>query len=213
MDVKEKHPYKLLVEGNDDQHVIWALGGEYKLQENFDVIDCHSVENAIRQFQFRLKTGSNTTERMAIVLDADLDLSKRWNSLKAILDSTEQYIVPEALPKQGLILFPINPGGMKIGIWIMPDNNLCGMLEDFLLLLAPTDDALLKKADTILSEIEAEGFQRYKPVHKAKARIHTWLSWQENPGTPMGQAITKQYLSTDKPLCQAFVHWLKELFN
>lgn len=36
---------------------------------------------------------------------------------------------------------------------------------------------------------------------------------KEDPGTPMGLAITKRYLTTDSELCQQFVDWLNRLFN
>jgi hypothetical protein len=45
-----------------------------------------------------------------------------------------------------------------------------------------------------------------------KARIHTWLSWQENPGLPFGTAITAAYLSHDSPEALKFVAWFKKLF-
>ena len=40
MKIKEKYTQKLLVEGNDDQHVIWALCEKFNIPEVFDVIDC-----------------------------------------------------------------------------------------------------------------------------------------------------------------------------
>ena len=43
MKVKEKFLKKLLVEGNDDQHVIWALCEKYKIPETFDVIACGGI--------------------------------------------------------------------------------------------------------------------------------------------------------------------------
>lgn len=43
MKQKETFKYKLLVEGNNDQHVIWALCESNKLDNNFDVIDCGNV--------------------------------------------------------------------------------------------------------------------------------------------------------------------------
>ena len=61
--------------------------------------------------------------------------------------------------------------------------------------------------------IEEEKLNQYKEIHKSKARIHTWLAWQENPGTPMGLAITKKYLSTDPVICEDFIKWMNKLFN
>lgn len=208
----EKYNFKLLVEGKDDQHVIWALCQEQNIPETFDVIDCNSVENAIKQFQFRLEKSSNTTQRLAIIVDADLDLHKRWESIKMIINQTGNYQVPDIFPQEGLIINTNDGNGIRIGVWIMPDNQLTGMLEDFMSRLVDDNDPLFLKADKILVEIENENLSRYKSIHKSKARIHTWLSWQETPGVPMGLAITKHYLSTEKELCQKFISWLNLLF-
>lgn len=51
----EKFKKKLLVEGNDDQHVIWALCEKFGVVENFDVIDCEGVENLLNQIPVRFK--------------------------------------------------------------------------------------------------------------------------------------------------------------
>jgi hypothetical protein len=40
MRAKENFNKKLLVEGNDDKHVIWALCEHFKINETFDVIYC-----------------------------------------------------------------------------------------------------------------------------------------------------------------------------
>lgn len=53
MKIKESHTYKLLVEGNDDQHVVWALCEKHNIPESFDVIDCESVENVLKAFEVR----------------------------------------------------------------------------------------------------------------------------------------------------------------
>lgn len=209
----EKHDFKLLVEGKDDQHVIWALCQEQNIPETFDVIDCNSVENAIKQFQFRLRKSSNTTRRLAIIVDADIDIHKRWKSIKTIIDQSCNYQVPDILPEEGLILYPQDETAMIIGVWIMPDNQLGGMLEDFIAALAYENDPLVVKAGQVVEELEAGQLSKYKPIHKSKAKIHTWLAWQETPGTPMGLAITKHYLSTEKPVCRKFVSWLNRLFN
>lgn len=97
----------------------------------------------------------------------------------------------------------------------MPNNHLKGMVEDFIIQMIPdTDnDRLLKKADAVLQELEDNNWNLYKAVHHSKARIHTWLSWHDEPGLPMGTAITNQVLSTDNDLCKMFVGWLKRMFD
>jgi len=39
--------------------------------------------------------------------------------------------------------------------------------------------------------------------------MHTWLAWQESPGSPMGQAIGKGDLDANAPAAVAFVAWLR----
>jgi hypothetical protein len=48
---------------------------------------------------------------------------------------------------------------------------------------------------------------------EAKARLHTWLAWQEEPGKPIGQAITKRFLDPEATEAQAFLDWLRRLFE
>lgn len=212
MKIKESHTYKLLVEGNDDQHVVWALCEKHNIPESFDVIDCESVENVLKAFGVRLKIVDNN-QRIGIVVDADVNLKSRWDSIVSILKKTGKYdCATIELPQDGLILEPTDTTYPKIGIWLMPDNNQNGMLEDFMTALATPDDVLMKKSEDVLTELETEGIQKYKPVHRSKAKIHTYLAWQDVPGRPMGQAITANILNADSELAVKFANWLKELF-
>ena len=212
MKIKESHTYKLLVEGNDDQHVVWALCEKHNVPESFDVIDCESVENVLKAFEIRLKISDNN-QRIGIVVDADVNLKSRWDSIVSILKKIGKYdIATIELSQDGLILEPIDTTYPKVGIWLMPDNNQNGMLEDFMTALATPDDVLMKKSEEVLTELEKKGIQKYKSVHRSKAKIHTYLAWQDTPGRPMGQAITANILNADSELAVKFANWLKELF-
>ena len=207
MKTNEKYSKKLLVEGNDDQHVIWALCEKFNIPEVFDVIDCAGIENLYESIPVRFKqTGIET---IGIIIDADVNLNDRWEYVKNVL-SNQGFKVPENLPQGGLIL---SNGNVKMGVWIMPSNNTNGMLEDFVSFLIPQDDKLLPIVDTTLNKIENEKLNKYSLIHKSKAKIHSWLSWQEDPGTPMGLSITKRYLTTDNASCRQLINWLKKLFT
>ena len=212
MKIKESHTYKLLVEGNDDQHVVWALCEKHNVPESFDVIDCESVDNVLKAFELRIKL-PDINQRIGVVVDADVNLKSRWESIVSILKKTGKYDCGNIeLLQDGLLLDPTDHTYPKVGIWLMPDNNQNGMLEDFMAALVTSDDALMKKSEDVLTELEEEGIQKYKPVHRSKAKIHTYLAWQDIPGRPMGQAITANILNANSELAMKFAKWLKELF-
>ena len=207
MTIKEKHNKKLLVEGNDDQHVIWALSKKFHIAENFDVIDCAGISNLEKRIPLTFKLSE--IETVGIIMDADTNLRSRWEALQHSL-STVGFKTPDTLPESGLILAN---EFQKVGVWIMPNNNSNGMLEDFIAFLVPENDLLLPVVNSTLQTIESLNLNKYSAVHKSKAAIYTWLAWQENPGTPMGLSITKKYLSTNETTCRKFIHWLTELFE
>ena len=203
----------LLVEGNDDLHVIAALCQKFQIEENFYIEDCRGVSNLLQGLPVRLK-GAGEIHTMGIVIDADIDLNSRWKEIKYILIKSGKYsLIPEEFPKDGLILLPNNRDDIKIGVWIMPNNEVNGMLEDFISFLIPETDELTKPVKEALNSIETKGVNRYANIHRSKAYMHTWLAWQEEPGTPMGLAITKKYLSTSPQICNSFVEWIKKLYE
>lgn len=208
MRIKERFNKKLLVEGNDDQHVILALCKQFNVDQTFDIIDCEGIEKLLDQIPVRFK--QSNVDTMGIIIDADSDIVIRWSNLKVLLNA-QGFVLPDDLPKSGLILF--ETGRISIGIWIMPNNDLNGMLEDFIAFLVPPNDNLLPIIKESLNLIEDKQLNKYKPIHKSKAIIHSWLSVQEDPGTPMGLSITKRYLTTDEDICLNLVNWLKGLFK
>jgi hypothetical protein len=205
---QEKFPkQKLLVEGNDDQHVVWALCQKYQLPHNFDVIDCVGIEKLIQQIPIRFKQADIQT--IGIIVDADAELNNRWISIKNILEKQNLNIL-DSCPRTGLI---IQNETIKVGVWLMPNNEINGMIEDFISFLIPENDNLLPIVATHLSNIETQNYHLYNNIHRSKAFIHSWLAVQETPGTPMGLAITKRYLDTNDENCQIFISWLKRLFG
>jgi len=208
MSAKEKLTKQLLVEGNDDLHVLLALCKKFQIAQTFDIIDCAGIENLQDQIPLRFK--QSEVDTIGIIVDADSEIKNRWASIRAII-SAQGFNIPEDLPSTGLIFS--NNDNKKVGVWIMPDNNLNGMLEDFIAFLVPASDRLFPIAHSTLNNIEQQQLHKYSSIHKSKAAIHSWLSWQEDPGTPLGLAITKKYLSTDAEICSRLMQWLEALFS
>lgn len=200
---------KLLVEGKDDLHVVAHIVKNHSLEDNFEIIDCEGVDNVADNLIAYI---NKRVQVIGIVVDADEQLDSRWESLSNTL-LQQGYTVPKEIDPNGTIISAVgrNP---RIGIWLMPDNKQePGMLEHFVATLIPPDDLLKPVAWEILNRLETDKLTKYKPVHASKALIHTWLAWQEDPGTPMGLAITKTYLDHNTVLCEQFAKWLNALFS
>lgn len=197
----------LLVEGKDDQHVIWALCKRFNLPQNFEVVETDGVDMLFKQLPVRLKAADTTT--IGIIIDADMDINQRWTTIKTILQNKFPTF-PEQPTPTGTIF---QKKDMKVGVWLMPDNQANGMLESFIDFLIPNDDKLRPFLNAQLNDMERNNLHKYRPIHRDKAFIHSWLAVQKDPGTPMGLSITKRYLSTDVEQCQRLIRWLKDLFN
>jgi len=98
-----------------------------------------------------------------------------------------------------------------VGIWIMPDNQTNGILENFLRFLVPADSPLFEHVRSSVARIPA-GERRFSQLAEPKAIIHTWLAWQEEPGRPLGTAITARYLDHEVAQVDILVSWLNRLF-
>lgn len=199
----------LLVEGKNDQHVIWALCDIYQVPKTFDVLvpGAGGIDEVLADFPIRLKEAG--LQSLGIVVDADEDIQARWSSVRDRLLKSG-YSLPAQPPEDGLIT--VLQDRPRVGVWVMPDNRVPGMLENFVAHLIPNNDSLEPIVGETLQSIEDNGLNRYRPAHKPKALIHTWLAWQEVPGMPMGQAITTQVLNHNQALARQFVDWLTRLF-
>lgn len=198
----------LLTEGDNDCHVIAALCGAHNVKHTFGFYSCGSDDQAIRRLELLLRS-SNCPTSIGIVLDADApSLASKWHRLTALL-TDKGYALPAQPSVEGTVLTVDDLP--KLGIWLMPDNKTDGMLEDFCLTLAPA--GALEHTQQYLNEAKAQGYAKYKDVHNAKALIHTFLGTQDEPGSPIGQAITRKVLSPTEPSATVFTNWLKSTFD
>ncbi len=56
---------------------------------------------------------------------------------------------------------------------------------------------------------------KYHTIATIPFAIHSpaKTTWQEEPGKPMGQAITKRYLDATAPQAQQLIRWIRKLFD
>jgi len=225
----------LLVEGNDDQHVMWNLRDRSLQSSDFFVLrpadqpDLSKPGQVIRgqrenggkddnggdtklleSIPARLVTSD--LECLAVVIDSDdKGPQARWDGIRQRLVNEGYEDLPKHPNPRGTILdLPSRRGRtpLRFGVWIMPDNRSKGIIEDFVVQMIPDDDDMLPQVDDFLESIP-EKQRRFHLKHRSKARIHSWLAVQDGPGKPMGQAIgTKKYLDTDRAAVDSFLKWI-----
>lgn len=199
----------LLVEGSDDREVVYQLANEAGIPRgSFTAKPKAGYPNLIQTLEVELL--ASELKRLGILVDADFDLAARWQSLRnRLLALGYDAIPPQPVPGGAIIHHDTQP---RVGIWVMPNNTLPGMLEDFAAYLIPAEDNLWHYARQCVSQI-ADPDCRFPRQHEIKAQIHTWLAWQAEPGRPIGLAIKMRYLDTAVPQAQQFIAWLRQLFN
>jgi hypothetical protein len=197
---------RLLVEGVDDKHVIGNLLFNHSLDAVFDIKEKESVDTLLGTLTDELE--ATDLDRIGIVVDIDDALESRWGRLSHALREAGYTAIPALPEAQGTII--VEDGLVPVGIWLMPDNIAVGAIESFVSSLIEGTDHLWPKAQSDVAAIPRE-HRRFKESFVAKASIHTWLAWQEEPGTRLGQVFKKKYLDPQHPNAGAFVAWLRRL--
>lgn len=200
----------LLVEGRDDEHVLKHLCGKRGVPILDEITPLGSVERLLENFPVRLK--ESDVETLGVVIDADTDIAARWQSLRDRLRMAGYQNVPDDPVRAGTILHPPPKTLLpRVGVWIMPDNQARGILEDFLRFLVPPGSRLFTHVESSVASIPEEEL-RFNQLAQPKAIIHTWLAWQAEPGKPLGTAITAKFLDPHVAQVDVLVAWLKGLF-
>ncbi len=195
---------RLLVEGKDDQNVLRKLIDHHfsrEMSKKIDIRVLGGIEELLSSIPVQVKASDINT--LGIVVDADTSLESRWQSVTSQLSKAGYGSIPTVPQPSGTLVH----GGvlLNIGIWVMPDNRVSGMLEDFVAFLVPPDDVLWGYAKECLSKISVK--------NPSKSLIHTWLAWQDEPGKPLGQAITMRYLDPEAEYSMSLSWWLRTMLE
>lgn len=198
----------LLAEGDNDCHVIAALCKYYTVSQNFGLNACGSDDKVFKKLGSLLYT--ETIETIGVVLDADApNLAAKWQKFQATLDKAGIHC-PDDKPSESGTIIPATDEHPRIGLWLMPDNCIDGMLEDFCMTMA--ESSAIDFAQASVSAAKEQGHASFIDNHHSKAVVHTYLAWQDEPGRPLGQAITARVLDPSHPLAKSFANWLQRLF-
>ncbi len=212
---------RLLVEGEDDKRVVPYLieangipWGETPAEAIVEVESYGGIEQILDEDAIATELKVNHLEVLGILIDANDDPGGRWRRLRrACLPSVED--MPETLPEEGLIHLCTSgfAAGKKLGVWILPDNRMGGMLETFLAELVPARlEALWVWTAKLCNEARAKNAP-FKDQHRAKARIHSWLAFQDPPGRQLHHAVMERMLDPGSPNAKPFVSWFRQLYG
>ena len=199
----------LLVEGENDCHVVLALCARFGLAHNFGIFQCGNDSRAIQRMNALIASSVRPTI-IGLVVDADNpSLDAKWQSISAKINP-HGYTLPDR-PASGGTILDSSSGGPRLGFWLMPDNQTSGMLEDFCIRMMPIGARLF--IEETLQQAKNAGLATFKDVHLSKAIVHSYLAWQDEPGRPLGQAITANTLAEHSPTSEQFAEWLSSLFQ
>ena len=147
---------------------------------------------------------------MGILLDADEDPRERWGQVACELARAD-LTLPTSPDPAGTIV-PAQDGSYpRVGIWMMPDNQHDGELEDFVLQMIPYGDGVWPLSQGYVDNIP-ERDRKFAATKIDKAKLYAWLAVRWEPGR-MGAAIGKGDLEVGGPLCKSFLKWLVNLFG
>jgi hypothetical protein len=205
---------KLHVEGADDKHSIANLVKAYGIDHvnNLvvpDIKEIGSIEGLLEGMETAVQLSGG--RKIGFVLDADMLITSRWESVRNRLLRSGVDNVPEEPPAEGYIGFSTRFKA-TVGVWLMPDNTHNGDLECFLETLIHSHDDIIEHARSS-TDIAYELGARFAAKDRLKAVIHAWLAWQSKPGLPYGTAITAKYFCHDSEAARKFVEWYVKLFD
>ena len=194
----------LLVEGQDDKHVVRHLCHRHESTPSFSISDKDNITQLLESLALEMKVSGR--QAVGILVDANDDVTGRWNAIQNRLRRAD--IEPPLSPSPDGTIIQARP---RIGIWLMPDNTSAGELEDFVTKMIPTEDPVWPLS---LSYIEGipEADRKFSEKKKLRAQLYAWLAAREDPRR-MGLAIRARDLKVDGDLSKKFVAWLNELFG
>ena len=199
-----------MVEGPDDEHVLRHICRKRSIREPDKVLPQGGAPGLLKAMPRQIEASTGEQDVIGVVIDADKNPDGRWQAIRDRLVDSGYQNVPGHPDPHGTILEPALDSPLpRAGVWVMPDNESRGLLENFLSHLVPQPNDLF---DYATSCVEGLPDIRFIDNDKPKAVMHTWLAWQKEPGRPYGTAIKADFLDAHAPQADVLVSWLNRLF-
>jgi hypothetical protein len=151
-------------------------------------------------------------KHLAIVVDADSEEhGGGYNrTVTKVTEIVKEYGFTIKSGSHAGVIFKHDDELADFGLWVMPDNQNKGMLEDWIKeCLSSDENTLFEHAKTTVAALNNP---KFKPIHNSKAEIATWLAWQKKPGHGLYIAIEDKLLDTDSELYKSFCGWLNHIY-
>ena len=196
----------LVVEGRDEEAVIDRLRARHESVPPFDISKKGGIDPLLKSIAPEIKAPGRRA--VGIVVDADEDLDARWMSVARRL---EQADIAIGDPDPAGTIVPGTRTSPDVGIWVMPNNQSPGEIEDFIRTMIPADDPVWPLSERYIDGIPPE-HRAFRPRKVLRAKVHAWLAARRRP-RPMGIAIAAEDLDSTGEICTLFVAWLLRLFE
>ena len=194
----------LLVEGQNDKHVVRHLRKRHEEMPEFCILDKKGISNLLEDIGSEIRVPGRKV--VGILVDANDGLNARWSAVADRLRE-DKIEVPSSPEPTGTII-DSNP---RVGIWLMPDNTSSGELENFVSEMIPDDDPVWPRSECYIDGIP-KADRKFSEKKILRAKVHAWLAARENP-KQMGSAIYARDLRVDGALSRTFADWLRNLFK
>ena len=120
-----------------DEYVVW---GDHEKDRVVQIEQFGGVDDLLKPGTIEAESKTPGLKALGVILDANDSLDSRWLRVHEQCRRVAADF-PVELPPGGLI--HARADGLRIGVWIMPDNRSRGMLETFLSVLVTLDQGPL----------------------------------------------------------------------
>ena len=195
----------LLVEGEDDEHVVEHLYREvFDSEPPFKISNEQGYSKLLKTLPLHLR-GSGLLA-LGVLADANDDPAERWREIVDVA-AEEGVRLPGAPDPSGTVV----GDRPRVGVWLMPDNRSSGELEDFARKLIPESDPVRPLAEQYFAAIP-EADRKFRRRKTPKANLYAWLASRKHPQR-IGAAIGAGDLDAEADIARQFARWLGDLFE
>lgn len=197
----------ILVEGRDEVNFFNKLIEKLGLSAQVEDIcgkDVFPTENGFKAIT-KLE-GFENVKSIAVIRDADSGekaAHSAFQSVKTVLERNS--VVCPSAPGEF-----IENNGLKVGIFIMPDCENEGMLED-LCLKSVENDSVFKCAEKFLDCVNTSAKEEEKPKNLSKAKAQTFLAGKKEVASSTGVGAQKGYWNFDHECMNKIKAFLENL--